>query len=89
MFPYCIIKRLMRKSNYVMTYFHPRDFDPEQPVISELSLVRKFKSYYGLHGAFRKLENLVEDFKFIDLKEADALVNWDNAKVIKLKKPFH
>ena len=85
LFPYCIIKRLMRKSNYVMTYFHPRDFDPKQPVISELSLVRKFKSYYGLQGAFRKLENLVEDFKLIDLKEADTLVDWDNAKVIKLK----
>lgn len=84
LFPYFIIRRLTRNSEYMMTYFHPRDFDPEQPVIKELSLVRKFKSYYGLQGAFKKLERLVKDFKFIDLKEADALVDWNKAKVIRL-----
>ena len=61
-FPYWIIKGMMKKSDYVMTYFHPRDFDPNQPIIKELSLIRKFKSYVGLNTAFSKLENLITDF---------------------------
>jgi polysaccharide deacetylase family protein (PEP-CTERM system associated) len=84
--PYFFIKRLMKKSNYVMTYFHPRDFDPEQPIISDLNIIRKFKSYYGLKSAFEKLNKMAREFKWIDLREADALVEWDNVRVIKFEK---
>lgn len=83
--PYFFIKRLMKKSNYVMTYFHPRDFDPEQPIISDLNIIRKFKSYYGLKSAFEKLNKMAREFKWIDLREADALVEWDNVRVIKFE----
>ncbi|MGY8953526.1 MAG: polysaccharide deacetylase family protein, partial [Flavobacteriales bacterium] len=82
LFPYGMIKKMMNNSKYVMTYFHPRDFDPKQPMINELSLTRKFKSYYGLNGAFNKLERLISDYKFIDLRKADEEVNWDKAKKI-------
>jgi polysaccharide deacetylase family protein (PEP-CTERM system associated) len=64
--PYWMIKLMMKKSEYVMTYFHPRDFDKKQPMIDDLSLVRKFKSYYGLGGAFDKLERLITDFVIFD-----------------------
>ena len=84
LFPYSVITHMMRRSDYVMTYFHPRDFDKDQPVIEELSMLRKFKSYYGLGTAFRKLERLIRDFQFIDLDSADKLVDWDNVHVIKL-----
>ena len=77
---------LMKKSNYVMTYFHPRDFDPDQPIISDLQIVRKFKSYYGLKRAFKKLNKLALDFEWMDLKKADTLVEWDNVKVIEIEK---
>jgi polysaccharide deacetylase family protein (PEP-CTERM system associated) len=82
--PYWMIKLMMKKSEYVMTYFHPRDFDKKQPMIDDLSLVRKFKSYYGLGGAFDKLERLITDFEFIDLQESDNRVNWNKCKRIKL-----
>jgi polysaccharide deacetylase family protein (PEP-CTERM system associated) len=48
LFPYALIKRWSSESNYLMSYLHPRDFDPEQPMIKELPLSRKFKSYVGL-----------------------------------------
>ena len=67
-----------------MTYFHPRDFDYNQPVIRELSLFRRFKSYVGLKNCMPKLKNWVKDFDFIDLRSADQLVDWDKAKVIYL-----
>ena len=82
--PYWMIKQMMKKSDYVMTYFHPRDFDPNQPMIDELSAFRKFKSYYGLSSSFDKLEKLITDFDFIDLKEANENISWDNMKSIKL-----
>lgn len=80
--PYWMIKLMMKRSDYVMTYFHPRDFDPDQPMIEELSAIRKFKSYYGLGSAFDKLEKLISDFEFIDLNEAVGRVEWDKAKRI-------
>ena len=66
-----------------MTYFHPRDFDPQQPMIKDLSLLRKFKSYYGLNNAFGKLEQLISTFDFIDLKEAHNSIDWSLVKRIK------
>jgi hypothetical protein len=62
-----------------MTYFHPRDFDYEQPIISELSLYRKFKSYYGLKGSLSKAQRFVGDFDFVSLNHADKLIDWNQA----------
>ena len=67
-----------------MTYFHPRDFDPDQPIIKELSLSRKFKSYVGLKSCMKKLEKWINDFDFIDLSNADRLIDWNKVPVVKL-----
>lgn len=83
-FPYWAIKKMMSKSGYVMTYFHPRDFDPSQPFLKELPFVRKFKSYYGIRGAYKKLQKLLKDFAFIDLQEADKAIDWEKVEIIKL-----
>ena len=80
--PYPLLRSFMKKSDYVMTYLHPRDFDEAQPMIENLSLVRKFKSYYGLSGALPKLEKLITDFEFIDLAEANNRINWNDTKEI-------
>jgi polysaccharide deacetylase family protein (PEP-CTERM system associated) len=86
--PYFIIRNFMKKSNYVMTYFHPRDFDPEQPIISDLPVIRKFKSYYGLKRAFKKLRKITKEFNWIDLRKADSLIDWENTKMIQLEKYY-
>lgn len=83
LFPYSMIHQMMLQSTYVMTYFHPRDFDYNQPRISELSLFRKFKSYYGLSSSFEKLEKIISDFTFIDIDEANRKINWEETKCIK------
>lgn len=82
--PYWIIKLFMENSNYVMSYFHPRDFDYEQPVLKDLSRLRRFKSYYGLKGSLHKIEKLIKDFKFIDINTANDLIDWKCVKVIDL-----
>ena len=82
--PYPILKYLFQNSTIVMTYFHPRDFDATQPIISELSAIRKFKSYYGLKSSFKKLDKLLDDISFIDIEEATIKIDWNKMKIIKL-----
>lgn len=84
LFPYSVLRAWTRRSPYFMGYFHPRDFDPEQPVIRELNTIRRFKSYYGLASAEEKLRRLIEDFEFTDLEGADASVDWGRAPVVSL-----
>ena len=60
--PYKTIKNWTVKSNYLMTYFHPRDFDIEQPIVPGLSLPRRFKSYIGIKECKPKLETWLNDF---------------------------
>ena len=81
---YQIIKHMMNKSDYVMTYFHPRDFDAGQPMIPGLSRLRRFKSYVGLKGSLNKLERLVDDFEFCNLKAADALIPYSDLPKFKV-----
>lgn len=82
--PYGLIKRMTIKSDYVMTYFHPRDFDYDQPMISGLSPLRKFKSYYGLKGCENKLRQWLTDFEFTDLQGFENTINWDEVNVVDL-----
>jgi polysaccharide deacetylase family protein (PEP-CTERM system associated) len=82
--PYPLIQAMTQRSPYVMTYFHPRDFDPGQPLVPNLPLIRRFKSYYGLQGAFNKLQRLVDQFSFVSLESAEQTIDWQNAPVIHL-----
>ena len=82
LFPYSTIKKFTQKSEYVMTYFHPRDFDANQPMIPGLSTVRKFKSYYGLKHTETKLRKWLADFEFEDLHQANSMVDWKNNGIL-------
>lgn len=84
LFPYPIIKKWTKESPYVMSYFHPRDFDYNQPMLPQLPLIRKFKSYYGLKGAFHKFERWLNDFETMSLLQADKIINWDKVKKINI-----
>ena len=83
--PYSFISGRMAKSDYVMTYFHPRDFDPDQPVLLDLSLTRKFMSYTGLKNSYNKLNRLLNDYKFNTVEETGNLINWNEKPLINLE----
>ena len=82
--PYQIINNWTFQSNYVMTYFHPRDFDRNQHIVPGLSLTRRFKSYVGIKNCKPKLERWLNDFDFMDLNQADQSINWNHVPNIKL-----
>jgi polysaccharide deacetylase family protein (PEP-CTERM system associated) len=84
LFPYWLIKHWTLRSSYMMTYFHARDFDPDQPMIDSLPLMRKFKSYVGLSTSFAKFQKLLNDFEFVSVEEANKLIDWKTTRVIDL-----
>ena len=85
LFPYRLINHWGKKSEYTMTYFHPRDFDTGKPVIKELPMMRKFKSYVGIKGAFKKFQNLLDDYDFCSIEEANDKIDWDKTPTLKLE----
>ena len=82
--PYSLLKKWTENSSYVMSYMHPRDLDPDQPIIKELSVLRKIKSYVGLKSAEIKFEKWLLDFKFMDISTANEQIDWVNVEKVKL-----
>lgn len=86
--PYPAIKSFFKKSDYVMTYFHPRDFDAGQPMVPGMGAMRRFKSYVGIARALDKLERLGGDVQFMSLGSAAKMVDWSQTQTILLSKDF-
>ena len=84
--PYWLTKSLMKSSDYTMCYFHARDFDPQQPILTGLSKSRRLKSYYGLTSAWGKFESLTNDFAFLNVKQACEHINWGSVPIIPIQK---
>ena len=76
--PYTVVQALTKRAGYTMTYFHPRDIDPGQPVL-DIGLSRRFKSYVGLSRAKDKLDRWLADNRFIDIATAEAETDWSLA----------
>ncbi len=89
LFPYWKIKALTHETDYLMTYFHIKDFDKHQKRTyssfeGESAVSRYIKKYYGLKSAFPKFCQYVNDFDFVSVQEADQQINWENQPYIKL-----
>lgn len=82
--PFPAILYFCKKSDYVMTYFHPRDFDPNQPVIKEIPFFRRFKSYHGLKKSIEKFKKILNRFDFIDISTANKQINWDGVPLVEI-----
>ena len=67
--PYFYIKyglnKINENGNPFMFYIHPKDLDPNMPKIKEYG----WHYYYNLNGATKKFKKVLEDFKFITVKE--------------------
>ncbi len=89
LFPYWKIKSLVDSNEYVMTYFHVKDFDKKQKRIytsleGESTFIRYIKRYYGLSRSFANFNRLIVDFDFMNLLQADRRINWSNQPLVKL-----
>ena len=82
--PWYLISRFLRKEGYFMTYFHPKDFDPDQPKIPGLTAARHFKTYVGLKSSYGKLAKLLDEPGCCDLETALDRTDWKNVPVLEL-----
>lgn len=93
------IKKTMKESDYVMTYFHISDLEHhpykmmsreayesyfKQPGTFKNRFTRMIKRSLGSSGAFDKMCDLVRAFDYVNLEEADKTIDWDKAKVVEL-----
>ena len=85
LFPYRIIKYLSKDTDYLMSYIHPRDLDPGQPIVPNLSVARRFKSYVGLGRAEKKLTKWLIETEFIDVSTANDQIDWATQRTIKIR----
>lgn len=78
--PSFITQSLAQRQEYVMTYFHPRDFDPKQPRLP-MGAFRKWQTYVGLSKARDKLQSLIRTVPFTDIKQAETQIDWDTTPI--------
>lgn len=80
--PYSLLKKWTTENPYVLSYFHPSDFDPGQPQMTQLSLMRQFKNRVALKGSYEKFKRYIHDFDFESLKTATDQIDWARCKVV-------
>lgn len=73
-----------RPTNYSMSYFHPRDFDVDQPRLQNLNPKKYIKTYLGLRNSFKKFQWLLKNYKFENIEQRLRKTNTDNLKEIQL-----
>ena len=98
-FPLGFVKKEMKKADYTMTYFHIADLIHESdgmmskenfesyfkiPGTLKNRYIRYVKSNLGKKHALEKLLNLIITDDFINLEEADAIINWDQNPTVVL-----
>lgn len=98
-FPLSFVENRMRKSDYNMCYFHIGDLTPEAGKVSSReayeayfkepgTLMARYKRYFkaniGKKGAMDKMFKLIESADFMNLQQADNLIEWQNTEIVKL-----
>ena len=82
--PYKFLQKRITKSPYIMSYFHPRDFDLNIHRKISGNPYLKLKYRIGAENAFQKLEKLSEKVNWISLEKASGQMNWCDAKIVRL-----
>ena len=72
LYPYSFTRLCINKLNQdghpAMVYLHPPEFDTNQPKI-KIDPMNKFRIYVGINDNFKKLKQLLENFRFAPVKE--------------------
>jgi len=67
------LRRLNREEGMpAVFYFHPWEIDPGQPRVGGLDARSRFRHYVNLRGFERKIERLLQDFRWAPVREVFA-----------------
>ena len=98
-FPLWFVRQKMRKADYSMTYFHLLDLLTEEfPVMTREryeayfkepgTLTARYKRYIksnlGRKGVFDKLMKLIDTKDFVNIEQADKMINWEEVPIVKI-----
>lgn len=96
-FPLWFVKNCMAKAEYSICYFHIGDLLPEtsgvptkeyyeayykEPGTWKNRHMRYIKTNIGKKSAFGKLQKLIKATDFINIEQADRMINWDGVPSI-------
>lgn len=62
------MRRLERAGRPAVVYLHPWEFDPDQPWVHGVGLVRRFRHRVGIARNARKLASLLREFRFASVR---------------------
>lgn len=79
-FPYPLISKFTKQSDYIMSYFHPRDFDIDKKNLKYLSIKRRFISSYGTNSCLDKLQQWISKNHFTDIHTALKQIDWEKTE---------
>lgn len=82
--PWWLLKKMTLESDYVLSYFHPSDFDPGQPQMPQLPKMRQIKNRIALKGAYDKFNKYLDHFYFLSIADIDSIVDWMNCRTISI-----
>jgi peptidoglycan-N-acetylglucosamine deacetylase len=71
--PLKILTTLYNHSNYINSYFHPRDFDEELPNSSHLPIMRNLMNRVGTKNSLHKIKTIFKHQKILRFDEAHLL----------------
>lgn len=98
-FPLEFVRKEMAKSDYNMTYFHIGDLVPVVPGVMSKEdyesyfklpgtlknrFIRYIKSNLGSKGAFEKMIKLISLEEFVNLEQADNMIDWQQVHSVVL-----
>lgn len=86
-YPYRLSKYLFAKASEngrrpMIFYLHPWEIDPDQPRVSNIGLVSRFRHYTNLKRCENRLNRILNDFPFVPVSE--VLANSDCSLEIKV-----
>lgn len=97
--PYWLINRTMKSRSYNIGYFHIADLIHEEhkmmskeayeeyfkePGSLKNRLIRYAKSNVGTGDAYSKLMKLLSQFQFVNIHEANTMIDWKKVKTVSL-----
>lgn len=82
--PYWWLRKKILDRDYMLFYFHPRDFDIGIHNYIERNLYLKLRYRFGAKNALIKLEKILQNFEIINIDTANKQISWDKAQRIKI-----
>lgn len=80
LFPLAMMRSGLRQAardtqlpNVAMLYFHPWEFDPDQPRLP-LGRLSRYRTYIGMHRTSERLDKLLDEYSFVRAIDASRVI---------------